>query len=444
MARRNETAPNASARNGSAGSAVPITITADGIEVREMYVRSRDAAAFFAELSPDRWETVACNALDIGIRCMQVAGDTRETEHLRRQLEAAVRDVEVALGHIPELVERRLTDHMGTDDGQVLAPVKALVHEASAVASARVSEVRTLLNEDLDPARETSKLGGALKTLGQLLNPDHKSSVQARVEDAINALCSVDGQLVSTVQQSVRDVVAPLTAEVDRLGLELRGKQTADEIIQQTTAKGATYEEQVLARLQRWAASAGAEVHHVGNDNKSGDVLVVIPSLSGEAVMIVVEVRSRATPLGRKAISAGLARAMDQRTAAGAVYVSATRDGLAQEIGDWAEGETSGGPFVAACEEHLVTAIRFVAAQIQIARIKRERAEVDRPAIEGQLGRIRTALGQITMMQRKLTTIRATASAVQGCADALRDEVRASLVDIEEALQRPESNAVHP
>jgi hypothetical protein len=389
------------------------------------------------ETPPDEWESITQSAFEIGARCIRLAGDYRDTDAVQLQLAAAVSDVEKVLTSIPELVERRLMERIGTADGQVLAPVRALVNEATAVSGARINEIRALLTDDLDPGRDTSKLGSALKGVSDLLDPRHKNSVQANIDMAVRDICAADGRLTKVVRTVVSEVVTPLSTEIDRLRGEFVGKQAANEIIQQTTAKGKPYEDEVLRRLQRWGALVGAEIHHVGVDNRPGDILVVIPTVAGEVVSIVVEARDRSSGIGRKAVAAALAKAIEHRDAHAAVYVSATPRGLAHEVGDWAEGETTGGPYAAVCDEHLITALRFVAAQVQLVRARRSRARIDRPAIERQLDRIRTALGRITTIHRKLGAIRDTTIAVQQCADSIREDIRDSLVAIEDGLQRP-------
>jgi len=414
-----------------------VTVTANNVEIRRLSVTSREVMALLFQTPPDLWEAVATSAIDIGARCLLLAGDARDVEGLRRQLETAVRDVEDAFRGVTEAVQEELTARLSSEDGQVLAPVCTMIREASAVSTARVAEVRALLTEELDPERESSKLGSALKVLGELLDPQRKDSVQARMEAAVQGVCSSDGALVETVRKAVTEVTGPLAAEIDKLALELRGRQAAQEIVSNTTAKGAPYEERVVAELQFWAAAIGAEVHHEGTDNQPGDVLVKLSRGSDPPTVIVVEARDRSSSMGRKAIGAALAKALAHREADAALYVSATREGLAKEIGDWAEGEIEGGPFVATTQDHLITAVRFLAAETQLMARRPERAEVDTSAVEGELGRIRAALGRIATMHRKLTEIRGAAESVEECASGLRDEVRASLVSIEDALRIP-------
>jgi hypothetical protein len=55
----------------------------------------------------------------------------------------------------------------------------------------------------------------------------------------------------------------PIQHEVAELAKEVRGREAIAEVIASTPLKGLTYEHEVLADLQQWARSTGAEVHHV-------------------------------------------------------------------------------------------------------------------------------------------------------------------------------------
>jgi len=84
----------------------------------------------------------------------------------------------------------------------------------------------------------------------------------------------------------VAEAVAPLATEVDKLSKEVRGQEAAAEAVEQTTLKGAPYEEEVTGILQAWARVAGAEVDHVGAGNQPGDVAVA-GSLSTEEINVL-------------------------------------------------------------------------------------------------------------------------------------------------------------
>ena len=63
-----------------------------------------------------------------------------------------------------------LVERIGMNNGQVLAPLQEMVDTATKLMADKVKEVRTLLTQEIDPDRETTTLGKALKTLRNLLD----------------------------------------------------------------------------------------------------------------------------------------------------------------------------------------------------------------------------------------------------------------------------------
>lgn len=235
----------------------------------------------------------------------------------------------------------------------------------------------------------------------------------------------------------VSEAVKPLADEVDKLAKEVRGQEAAEEALEQTTNKGQTYEEEVLEDLHQWSTFAGAEIHYVGTDNKPGDIVVSLPAdgLLGTSLIIVIETRHRQSPAGRKVITDALAKAMAERKASAALYVSKTHAGFAAEIGEWADGTTDSGPFVACTHENLPIALRWLVIQKRIARTQGRAVEVDAATIGRQMQRIRTALDRVKTINRKVTDVRTSATDIQTEAEALRDEIKASLTTIDDALR---------
>ena len=185
----------------------------------------------------------------------------------------------------------------------------------------------------------------------------------------------------------------------------------------------------------------GAEVHHVGRDNRPGDVLLVVPPVLAESdheapLRVVLEARDRdSQPLGRRQLSETLAKAMAERGAGAAIYVSRSPDGFAKEIGDWAEGACDRGRFIATTEHNVLTAVRFLVAQHRLSLIRAANREVNIVGVEAQLARIRTALGRVININGKVTKGRDALTEIQAEADGLRNEIRGALVSIEDALR---------
>ncbi len=419
-----------------------------GVRIVDLQVNRADVADFLRTVPPDEVEATVIRALEVGVFCLERARMSQDTEFVRRQVEALLMRVESAVAKIPDSTQKALLEKIGTKDGQVLSPVKAMIDSASKVTSDKVREVRALLEQEIDPEKESTTLGKALKALRQLLDPKRTDSVQSTVEQAVKTVTGKDGALAKAVREVVAEAVKPLESEVDKLAKEVRGKEAAEEALSQTTKKGATYEEEVVDALREWAAVTGAEVTHVGGDNHPGDVLVVVPSdgMLAAPLAIVVEAKDTQAAAGRKAVSDRLDRAMAERKANAAVYVTRNGDGLAREIGDWAEGNTERGPFVACTNSNLLIAVRWLVIQKRLVESRASAPQVDAPAIEAQVRRIRTSLGRVKEINRQAGAVRDGATGIQAEAEALRDEIKNSLLLIEEAMRagvgRPEKKAM--
>jgi len=127
-------------------------------------------------------------------------------------------------------------------------------------------------------------------------------------------------------------------------------------------------------------------------DNRPGDILIKTPAngVVGMPLLIVVEARDRQSAVGRKVISDTVSRAMAERKANAAVYLSKTAAGLAAEVGEWADGTADSGPFVACTHENLSIAIRWLIIQNRLVQTNQTAVAVDSTAILQQVQRIRT------------------------------------------------------
>jgi hypothetical protein len=407
------------------------------VRITELEIPRTDVADFLRTVDEDEVASTLIQAIEVGVFCLERARMTQDTEFIRRQIDQILNRVEVAVGKIPEETQKALIAKIGSGNGQVLAPIKEMIETASKVSTDRVKEVRTLLTQEIDPDKETTTLGKALRTLRNLLDPKRSDSVQNTLEQAVKTVTGKDGVLARAVKEVVGEAIKPVATELDKLAKEVRGRDAAEEALEQTTKKGPDYENEVLEDLQQWAGLLGAEVHHVGVDNRPGDILIKMPEngVVGTPLLIVVEARDRQSAVGRKVISDTLSRAMAERKATGAVYLSKTTAGLAAEVGEWADGTADSGPFVACTHENLSIAIRWLIIQNRLAQTNQSAVAVDSTAILQQVQRIRTSLDRVKTMNRKVTDVRSSANDIQTEAEALRDEVRASLAIVEDALR---------
>jgi len=409
------------------------------LSIRQLEVREPEVVDYISRLGEHERESAFVQALLVGVFCLQRAQITQDTDFVRRQIERLLADVTQAVGKIPGIAETAIVGKIGIENGQLLAPIHNLVTEVSRTTAGRLSDVRDLLTGEIDPGKDSSTVGKALRALRDLLDPKRSDSVQGSIQAAVSQVTSENGVLAKAIKSVVSGAMEPFQNQLTTLTMEVRGNRAAAEVLAQTPAKGITYEEEVLQDLQSWAQAIGIGVEYVGQDNQPGDFILDVStnSLLPNPFSIVVEVRNRQSAVGRKSISDTLAKAMDTRRATAAIYLSKTRDGLAQEIGEWAEGIGDRGPWVACTDEHKLTAMRFLIVQKRLSILRETAAETDCASIEAQVQRIRTSLDRVKKISRRVGDVRTNADEIQQEAEALRDEIRDALSSVEDAIMKP-------
>lgn len=421
-----------------------IEIGQNSVRIVQLEVPVKEVADFLRNVPFEEQGFMLTKAIEVGVFCLERGRIAQDTDFVKRKMSELLTHVEQAVVEIPAKAELALVQQMGTSDGQVLSPVKKLVSDASSETTKRINELRSLLSDELDPRNAKSTLGGALQSLRDLLNPKNSDSIQSALDCAVNKATAENGALAKAVKIQVEEALKPLVTEIDGLAKEVRGQEAAAKALEQTTLKGAPYEEEVAGVLQDWAQSVGAEVYHVGGDNQPGDVVVILRGndVIADRMTIVIEARDRCSrAMGRKAISADMASKLAQRNADAGVYLSRTQDGLSlREIGEWAEGLCEYGPWVACTQQHLITAIRFLIVQRRLAALRVEAIELDSASIEQQVKTIRTSLGRIRTIKTKLTELGDCSDVIGAQADQLREEIKEAITSIEDALRNAHCN----
>lgn len=419
-----------------------IEIIENKIFIHNLEISQRDVVAYLQNVPEEERKVALLEAIEVGIFSLRRAKNNQDTEFVKRQIESFLSDVQRAVEKIPQAVEENLVGKIGSHDGQVLAPIRQLVEQVSLTTTQRIDDVKSLLSQEIDPSRETSTIGRILSELKKLLNPKWDGSVQKSFQLAVERITASNGTLSQSVKEVVSENIRPLADEVNRLGKEIRGGREAESIINQTTLKGEPYELEIVEMLQKWSQVTGAEIDHVGRDHKPGDILVKIsPSPTATLLAelsLVIEVKTDAESRGRKRISDTLQKAMATRQANAAVFLSHDRAGLANEIGEWAEGVLERGAWVATTPEHLTTAVRFLIVKQRLDELRKSSAATDPETIIKQVERIRTTLKKITNINTNVTKIRDTANDISSEATGLRKDIEDALSQIETAISKAE------
>ncbi len=414
-----------------------IELTQSHVLIYRLAIPLKNGISYLQQFPQSEYEGICLDAFELGFLCLQTAQTRHGNELIKQQMESLLVEFQQAVKIIAESFGQELINQVGTDNGQLLAPLQTQINLTSAVLTEKLNNVSTLLTQEIDPARETSVVGRFLNSLRQLLDAKRSDSIQGAFKAALINATKENGTLAAAVKNVVSDSVKPLAEQVEKLTREIRDQQVRQQVLEQTTAKGITYEQLVVAELQHWSKLSGAEIEHLGQDGDTGDILVKLTNKSLVAIelSIVIEVRSRPSkPFGRQAIAQHLQSAMVRRSANSAIFLSYSREGLAQEIGDWAEGVSESGYWIATTHPFLIIAIRFLVIQQRLNKLRTFESELDVIAVEQQIQQIRTALGRIKTIKKSLTEIGKGVSVIKVEAEALSGDIQSALKSIEQTL----------
>ncbi|ACC83659.1 hypothetical protein [Nostoc punctiforme] len=414
-----------------------IELTENHVLIYRMAIPLKNAISYLQQFPQSEYEDICRDAFELGFLCLQTAQTRHGNELIKQQMESLLVEFQQAVKIIADSFGQELVNQVGTDNGQLLAPLQAQINLTSAILTEKLNSVGTLLTHEIDPARETSVVGRFLNSLRQLLDAKRSDSIQGAFKAALINATKENGTLAVAVKNVVSESVKPLAEQVEKLTREIRDQQITQQVLEQTTAKGITYEELVVVELQNWSKLSGAEVEHIGNDGDTGDILVKFTSKSLAAIelSIVIELRNRSSkPFGRQAITQHLQEAMVRRSANSAIFLSYSREGLAQEIGDWAEGVSESGYWIATTHPFLIIAIRFLVIQQRLNKLRTFESELDVTAVEQQIQQIRTALGRIRTMKKSLTEVGKSIAVIKAEADAMSTDIQSALKSIEQTL----------
>ncbi len=415
----------------------PVQLEESAVILNGLRIEDERVARFLRDLPADERERTVAQAVRLGILCLERVNTHADVDYLRKETQAMVGEVQKVVGDFGA----SLLKQVGTGDGQVLAPVKLQIDLAQKTLHERLDSVKKLLADEMDPAKGTSTLGKALKTVHDLVDPRRTDSIQGALTSAIEAATGENGKLAATVKVAVAEAMKPLADRVDALAKQVLNEEAAEQavadLVDATPVKGALLETRVVETLSAWAKLTGAQVEHVGGDQKPGDVLLTVPSVSaaGHEETIVIELKDEQKRMGRQAIGEALDERMDQRQSHGGLWIAKDAGGLAKEIGDYAEGAGQNGPWIATTEENLIVAVRHLRVLMRLATIQATKSDIDVTAAKGGIERIRATIKKFRTINGEAGAIRVSADLIEQTARTMRSEVETALQDVEAGLR---------
>ena len=133
-----------------------VVVTDCSVRIVDLEIPVKEVADFFNSVPQEERPFVMIKAVEVGTFCLERGRTAQDTEFVKRQIDALLSNVEREVSDIPTKTQSALISKLGTQDGQVLAPVRDLLEHVSRETTNKINEVKNLLSQDLDP----SKAGG--------------------------------------------------------------------------------------------------------------------------------------------------------------------------------------------------------------------------------------------------------------------------------------------
>ncbi|MCC5654408.1 hypothetical protein LC609_32430 [Nostoc sp. XA013] len=251
-----------------------IELKDDCIVINNLQIRLFEASDYLHQLPDYEHEAACIKAFEMGFFCLQRTENFNDTQFVKQQFNALLNELYQAVNEIPNTISAQLATKIGTDENQILAPLQSKISLTTAVMDAQIKAVSDFLNQEFNPSQETSVFGSAVQKIQNLLDDKRSDSLQGVFSAAIANVTAENSVLSKSVKSVVADAVKPLALEVEKLAQQIREQKLVESVLEQTIAKGMTYEQALVVELQSWAKLYGAEITHVGNDKQPGDILI--------------------------------------------------------------------------------------------------------------------------------------------------------------------------
>lgn len=421
-----------------------IEVLDDSIIIQNLEIRLLDAVYFLQQIPENEQKAACVNAFEIGFFCLQRVHHFDDVEFVKREFDYLLAELQKAVAVIPQALEKNLASKIGSENGQLLAPMQSQINLTRAVITEQLESVKNLFQQEIDISADTSALGVVMNKIQNLLDPARIDSIQGVFIESLKNVTAESGVLAKSVKSVVEEAMKPLASEVDKLTQQIREQELVQSLVEESILKGAIFEELVLAELQKWSKTCGAEISYVGDENRPGDILIKLTSNSvvGIDITIILEARNRESQRwGRTKISRHLESAMARYEANCAIFLSHSNRGLGKDIGEFGQGECQYGFWVATHHDMMNIAIQVLILRQQLTSQKTFSSPIDSVAIEAQVERIQLSLNNVTKINTLLTNMEKNTEGIRDSAKELRNEIRSSLEAITQAISKSNPQA---
>jgi hypothetical protein len=372
------------------------------------------------------------DALEVGARVLDREQAAANTEYVKTEFERAAKEVEHDFGErargVAELLERKVDELFGPENGQLARELEKLFSDGSSASVQNrvrelVGEVMATSRQDL--LRQFSAADGS--------NPlaDFKVGITRTVEQA--------GQRQHATQQALLQRLGELEKQLEALRVEKQQLEQLDAERERGTAKGRSFEEQVVEALDAIATVQGDDVEAVGDlkgaTGKAGDGVVAIGGCQGPPQgRIVVEAKDRR--LSRRDALEELDRAMSDRDADFALLVVPGEQEIPAKLHELRE--YNGDKLIVTLDPELGSRLGLeLGYRLARARVLMQRGEgdeIDTGAIRDTVQRALHAMEDVRRVKSQMSGAKTSIDKAYALVEQMAERVRAQLDTIDQLV----------
>jgi hypothetical protein len=407
-----------------------ITVTRDTIDIDGLRLTDAALAGFVSETPEADRPALAERALRIGLLTLANAGVSLSADVVKAEFERLTDRMEATQKRAAEALATTLRENFADGDGRLPRTLERFLGDDG--------QLRRITRDLFDENQRESALGKLNEILGKYFDGD--GSRLAHLLDPTRA-----GSPLHQFRGEVTDEFRRLSERITALE---EAKRARAEERARGTAKGADFEDALEERLGAMARGLGDLVELTGTGggdamtSKKGDLVITIdPTRTrGVTLRIVVEAKDRPMPLGR--MSAELAEARANRSAAVALAVFTPHTAPASVTPLAMVGPDVYATYDPEADEAVALEAAYRTARIlALLTLRDAPVQLDSEAVARSLEDLTRQVDCVRSLKTKLTHIGSTAREVSDALDLLRLGVLRSVKDLESQLAIVEPDA---
>lgn len=375
---------------------------------------------------------IVADALEIGARVLDREQAGANAEFVKGELDKATREVELVLSErtreVTEQIGRKVDEAFGAESGHVTKTIQK--HFSDDSAGAVQNRVREVVAEALTHVQQS--------LVQQFSSADARNPLAEFKAGVVRAV-ETSGQNQARTLQDMTRQLASLQQAMGELRVERDKLAEIEAERERGTAKGRTFEEQVVEAIDEIASSQGDVCDAVGDQRgatgRVGDVVVSLEACSGPSRgSVVFEVKTG--KLSRNDALRELDRAKEDRTADFAVLVVPSEAKVPARMHQLRE--YNGDKLIVAFDPEgegtigLETAYRLARARVLMSRSEAE--GIDAGAVQDSVQRAQQAMERVRAVKNTLTGAQTQIGKAKDVLDDLAGDVREHLKNIDELV----------